>query len=1353
MRKYWNSLKVRIAVAGVVMILLGVCIVAVFASVSARDAMLGEIDKNLLTQAEDTASSVDRYLGSRVQDIQTLSRDPALAPTADIDKNAVLKNFKDGYGETYENIVLVDPSGRMTASASSGSSNYSDQTWFKEASSKQSVYYEYRKNPDTGKYNFIVANPVKDSSGALAGVLCGTVSFTELNNELNQIAADFQKQGIQSSYAFILDKTGVFVWHAKAEKIGVENVTQRTDELGAATKVMISGQKGNSPYTYEGVAKRMGYVPMSGYGAYKGLGWSLGVTIEQESLLAPISQMENKIIATTLVTIILAMILLALLVSRSLKPLGSLSEYLRRISQGDIPVPITDKYTGEFQEIKENLNTCISTVNALIEDTNSLTVAAIDGRLDTRTDTSRHQGAFRQIVEGFNSTLDAVIGPLNVAAEYIDRIARGETPPRITQEYKGDFNEIKNNLNMCIDAISNLVDQMGTAINAAQNGRLDGRADAETARGVYRKILRGLNETLDAVVDPLKVTISYMDAIARGDIPPEITAEYKGDFKIFKENLNTCIRAINQLVEDSTMISQAAIEGRLDARADATRHQGDFRSVVQGINDTLDAVIGPLNVSAEYIDRIAVGDNPDPITEEYRGDFNEIKNNLNLLLTNLAKRGKSVNELIDAAVGGRLDFRADTSSFTGSHKTAIDNVNVLIDAMVAPLNVAAEYIDRIAKGDIPPSITDEYRGDFNETKNNINQLIDNLKGRGEAVDKLIDAAVNGRLDYRADTSQFIGSHKVAIDSVNDLIDAMVAPLNVAAEYIDRIAQGDNPEPIADEYRGDFNEIKNNINLMLNNLGKRARAVNELIEAAVGGRLDFRADTSSFTGSHKTAIDNVNKLIDAMVAPLNVAAEYIDRIAKGDIPSPITDEYKGDFNEIKNNINTCIAAINLLVSDASDLARSAVEGRLDARADISRHYGDYRSIVKGVNETLDAVIEPIRESAEVLQALSEGRLDIQVSGMYRGDHATLKNSVNSTIESLNEYIGEISSVLKEMSMGNLNVAITGTYKGDFIELKDSLNAIIGAFNEILDEINRAADQVSSGAGQVAGSSQALSQAATEQASAIEEITASVAEIAGQTKENALNANRANDFAIVASKQASQGNQHMNDMLNAMTEVNEAAHNISRIIKVIDEIAFQTNILALNAAVEAARAGEHGKGFAVVAEEVRNLAARSANAARETTDMIEGTIKTVDTGSNIARSTAVALEEIVHGVGQATELVGEIAAASNQQATGVAQIDMGIGQIAQIISMNSATSEETAAASQQLAGQAEVLKDKVGDFKLKKAGMYGLGPERLHMIQPGNTQLKHDREEEARLRAAKKIRKVSIAMDDDIEFGKY
>lgn len=291
----------------------------------------------------------------------------------------------------------------------------------------------------------------------------------------------------------------------------------------------------------------------------------------------------------------------------------------------------------------------------------------------------------------------------------------------------------------------------------------------------------------------------------------------------------------------------------------------------------------------------------------------------------------------------------------------------------------------------------------------------------------------------------------------------------------------------------------------------------------------------------------------------------------------------------------------------------------------------------------------------------------------------------------------AALAKKMSEGNWDIEVPVRSSKD--ELGISLNGMVGQMNHTLSAVDSAAAQVESGARQIAAGTQALSQGATESAASLQEISASMVEIGAQAKHNAENAQQANVLASSARKAAEKGSQHMVEMVASMQDINNSSQQISKIIKTIDDIAFQTNLLALNAAVEAARAGRHGKGFAVVAEEVRNLAARSAKAARETAELIEASGERVGKGTEIVSHTDAALKEIVDGIGKVADLVGEIAAASNEQASGVAQVSTGIGQIDSVTQQNTANSEETASSTEELSGQARALKQLLTRFHLK------------------------------------------------------
>ncbi len=307
-------------------------------------------------------------------------------------------------------------------------------------------------------------------------------------------------------------------------------------------------------------------------------------------------------------------------------------------------------------------------------------------------------------------------------------------------------------------------------------------------------------------------------------------------------------------------------------------------------------------------------------------------------------------------------------------------------------------------------------------------------------------------------------------------------------------------------------------------------------------------------------------------------------------------------------------------------------------------------------------------------------------------------LGSIINALANTLAEREALAMAIANGDLTREVEIASEKD--ALGKALQRMVESLRNILGQIQTAGEQIASGSSQVSDSSQSLSQGATEQASSLEEITSSMTELGAQTRHNAENATQANQLASQARTGADKGNEQMRQMVSAMAEINESGQNISKIIKVIDEIAFQTNLLALNAAVEAARAGQHGKGFAVVAEEVRNLAGRSAKAARETAELIEGSVKKAQNGADIADRTAKALDAIVADVSKVTDLVGEIAASSNEQAQGIAQINQGLAQIDKVTQQNTASAEQSAAAAEQLSSQATQLRQMLKRFRIRE-----------------------------------------------------
>lgn len=483
------------------------------------------------------------------------------------------------------------------------------------------------------------------------------------------------------------------------------------------------------------------------------------------------------------------------------------------------------------------------------------------------------------------------------------------------------------------------------------------------------------------------------------------------------------------------------------------------------------------------------------------------------------------------------------------------------------------------------------------------------------------------------------------------------------------------------------------------------------------------DISGYESNINTSIQNIETQIqafkDAHGTEDGLAEKYESAFEDWfTIATDVMDEAKtGDWESAKQIIlSDCAPALNGLSSIAQEIDQTINAERMDQTEHIAGTLQLALAVLIAVFvialvfallvalKTTRMITQTVCKVQTAAEELARGELKTRIDYSANNEFGVLAERLNFSFQELGKYVDAIDYGMSEFSKGNFTCEYPIQFLGDFAHIQHAIEDFQEKMRSVLSELEMSSAQVSAGADQVADGAQALAQGATEQASSVEELSAAISEISDRINDTANFSKKADELGQSAREIVDKGKDEMQKLLASIQDIAEASNNIQSIIKVIDDIAFQTNILALNAAVEAARAGNAGKGFAVVADEVRSLAQKSANAAQETTELIKNSLQHVSRGEEIARLTDTAFNKVANAAQDILGMIEKIARASNEQASSISQISVGIDQISSVVQTNSATSEESAAASEQLSSQAGVMKNLLDQFKLNRGGNF-------------------------------------------------
>ncbi len=532
-------------------------------------------------------------------------------------------------------------------------------------------------------------------------------------------------------------------------------------------------------------------------------------------------------------------------------------------------------------------------------------------------------------------------------------------------------------------------------VAASRQGILEERGDANGFQGVAREMVQGINEMLDAILLPIGEGNRILAQISSGKIDELITQTYRGDHEKMKLAVNNVGMVVQSLQKELMRLTVASGEGQLSERGKPEQFQGAYAEIVRGVNAMLDAILLPIGEGNRILAQISVGKIDELIAQTYKGDHEKMKRAVNNVGTVMQSLQKELMRLTVASGDGQLSERGKPEQFQGAYAEIVRSVNAMLDAILLPIGEGNRILAQISNGKIDELIAQTYKGDHEKMKQAVNNVAVVLQGLQKELGRLIDASKEGQLSERGKPEQFHGVYAEIVRGVNAMLDAILLPIGEGNRILAQISNGRIDELIAQTYKGDHEKMKqavNNVAVVLQGLQKE---LGRLTTAAKEGKLTERGDQSEFQGAYSHIVQGVNAILDAVITPLNVAANYVDRISKGDNPPEITDIYHGEFNTIKNNLNSLIGAMNEVTHAAEEIAQGNLTVAVQERSAQDKLMRALISMVAGLTRTVTDVRSIAGEVGSASQAISAA--SVQVSNGASAQAASAEEASSSMEE--------------------------------------------------------------------------------------------------------------------------------------------------------------------------------------------------------------------------------------------------------------------------------------------------------------------------------------------------------------------
>ncbi|MBD2073659.1 HAMP domain-containing protein [Phormidium sp. FACHB-592] len=943
----------------------------------------------------------------------------------------------------------------------------------------------------------------------------------------------------------------------------------------------------------------------------------------------------------------------------------NIAEVTTAVANGDLSKKITVDVKGEILELKDTINVMVDQLNSFASEvTRVAREVGADGKLGGQAEVRGVAGTWKDLTDSVNFMAGSLTAQVRNIAEVTTAVANGDLSKKITVDVKGEILELKNTINTMVDQLNSFASEVTrVAREVGSEGKLGVQAQVQGVAGTWKDLTDNVNSMAGNLTGQVRNIAEVATAIANGDLSKKITVDVKGEILELKNTINIMVDQLNSFASEVTRVArEVGSEGKLGGQADVKGVAGTWKDLTDSVNFMAGSLTAQVRNIAEVTTAVANGDLSKKITVDVKGEILELKDTINVMVDQLNSFASEVTRVArEVGSEGKLGVQADVKGVAGTWKDLTDSVNSMAGNLTAQVRNIAEVTTAVANGDLSKKITVQVKGEILELKDTINVMVDQLSSFASEVTRVArEVGTEGKLGVQAEVRGVAGTWKDLTDSVNSMAGNLTAQVRNIAEVTTAVANGDLSKKITVQVKGEILELKDTINVMVDQLSSFASEVTRVArEVGSEGRLGVQADVRGVAGTWKDLTDSVNFMAGSLTAQVRNIAAVTTAVANGDLSKKITVDVKGEILELKNTVNTMVDQLNSFASEVTRVAREVgTEGKLGVQAEVRGVAGTWKDLTDSVNFMAGSLTAQVRNIAEVTTAVANGDLSKKITVDVKGEILELKNTINTMVDQLSSFASEvtrmarevgtegklgvqayvrgvagtwkdltdnvnsmagnltaqvrnIAEVTKAVANGDLSKKITVDVKGEILDLKDTINVMVDQLNSFASEVTRVAREVGT-EGILGGQAEVRGVAGT-----WKDLTDSVNFMAGN-----LTAQVRGIAKVVTA--VANGDLKRKLMLEAKGEIETLADTINEMIDTLATFADQVTTVAREVGIEGKLGGQAKVPGASgtwrdLTDNVNELAANLTTQVREIAE-----VATAVTKGDLTRSISVAAE---------------------------------------------------------------------------------------------------------------------------------